>query len=106
MIQEMIDKNYIKGKGLPCKLAHLPGRCSICNTAVATKLSQGLLVNTTELPVGARWHLEFTFFSVMSIRGFAGVLIIVKDTSHCLGFSPCQQKSTPVDLCLFFFSHV
>ena len=74
--------------------------------AGATKLSRGPPVDTAELPVGTRWYLDLTFFNVMSIRGFTGILIIVEATLRYLWFFPCRHKSTPVDLCLFFFSHV
>ena len=67
---------------------------------------RGPTVYTTELPVGTRWYLGFTFFNVMSIRGFTSVLIIVEATTHYLWFFPCRHKNAPIDLCLFFFNHL
>ena len=84
MIQEMINKNYNKGKGLSCKPAPLPERCPIYDAAGGTKLSQCPLVDMIELPVGTRWYFDFTFFNVMSIRGFTGVLVIFEATVRYL----------------------
>ena len=97
----MIDKGWIKAKkGLV--LAPLPGRCPICDAAGATKLPRGPPIDTTELPVGTLWHLDFTFFNVTSIRGFTAVLVIVEATTRYLWFFPCRHKNAPIDLCLFF----
>ena len=59
-------------------------QCLSCDAAGATKLSMCPLVDTVELHVGTGWYLEFTFFSVMSIRGSTGVSIIVEATAHYL----------------------
>ena len=105
MIQSMIDKGFIKAKkGL--RLAPLNGRCPICDAAGATKLPRGPPVDTTELPVGSRFHIDFTFFNVESIRGFTAVFVIVEATTRFLWFFPCRHKNAPIDLCLFFFNHL
>ena len=103
-LQQMIDDGYIKGTGFPCKLAPLPGRCPICDAAGLTKLRRGPPVDTTQLPVGSRFHIDFTFFNKTSLRGFTSVLVIVEATERYLWFFPCRHKSAPLDLCLFFFS--
>ena len=41
MIQEMTDKGYIKGQGLPFKLAPFPGCFPIYDATEAIKLSIG-----------------------------------------------------------------
>ena len=105
VIQSMIDKGFIKAKkGL--RLVPLNRRCPICDAAGATKLPRGPPVDTTELPVGMLFHLDFTFFNVESIRGFSSVLVIVEATTRYLWFFPCRHKSAPIDLCLFFFGHL
>ena len=105
-IQAMIDEGFIEGPGFPCKLAPLPGRCPICDAAGLTKLRRGPLVDTTELPPGTRFHLDFTFFNVVSCRGFTSALIIVEATTRKLWFFPTKHKAPPLDLCLFFFNHL
>ena len=66
-LQAMVDAGEIQGPGLPCKLAPIPGRCPICDAAGATKIPRGLLSDSTELPVGTRWHLDFAFFNETSL---------------------------------------
>ena len=64
VLQDMIDTGHIKvPKAFPKKLAPLPGRCPICDMTGATKLPRGPCVDTTELPVGFRWRIDFTFFN-------------------------------------------
>ena len=104
VLQQMIDKKLITGPGYPCKLAPLPGRCPICDAAAITKLPRGPPRDTTELPVGVRWHLDFTFFNVESVRGFSACLIIVEATSRYIWIFPCASKSAPVDICMYFFT--
>ena len=79
-LQQMVDDKYITGPGFPCKLAPLPGRCPICDASGLTKLRRGPLVDTTKLPVGSHFHIDFTFFNVESLRGFTSVLITVEAT--------------------------
>ena len=79
-LQLMIDKGFIKGRGVPKKLAPLPFRCQICDAAGATMLRRGRLVDTTKLPFGVLWHIDFTFFNVTLIRGLTSVLLIVEES--------------------------
>ena len=46
-LQQMVDKGWISGAGVPTKLAPLPFRCPICDAAGTTKLRRGPLVDTT-----------------------------------------------------------
>jgi len=105
-LQSMIDKGYITGRGIPEKLAPLPFRCPICDAAGATKLRRGPLVDTSKLPIGVLWHLDFTFFNEVSIRGLTSALVIVEATERYVFFFPCRHKNPPVDLCLYFFSWI
>lgn len=105
-LQQMVDKGIIKGRGLPCKLAPLPGNCPICIAAGATKIPRGSLTDRTEPPLGTRWHIDFTFFNTISRRGFSSALIIVEATSRYIWFFPCRNKKAPIDLCLFFFNQM
>jgi hypothetical protein len=105
ILQQMIDKGYITGPGLPCKLAPLPGRCPICDAAGLTKIPRGsVLKDTTALPLGVLFHMDFCFFNIVSIRGFTAALIIVERTSRYIWFFPTRSKHAPIDLCLFIFS--
>ena len=103
-LQKMIDAGYLKGRGIPDKLAPIPFRCGICDAAGATKLRRGPLVDTSKLPVGVLWHIDFTFFNETSIRGFTSALVIVEATERMVFFFPCRHKNPPIDLVLFFFS--
>ena len=106
ILQQMIDKGEITGPGYPCKLAPLPGRCPICDAAKVTRIPRGRPRDTTELPVGIRFHLDFTFFNKESIRGFTSCLIIVEATSRYLWCFPCRHKRPPLDIALFFFGRL
>ena len=79
-LQLMIDKGLITGKGLPCKLAPLPGRSPICDAAKLTKIPRIVMTDHTPLPLGTRFHVDYAFFNVVSIRGFSAALIIVEWT--------------------------
>ena len=94
----MIDKGYIKGRGFPKKLAPLPFRCPICDAAGATKLRRGPLVDTSKLPIGVLWHIDFTFFNEVSVRGLASTLVIVEATERYVFLFPCRHKNPPIDL--------
>jgi len=106
VLQTMIDKKIITGPGLPCKLAPLPGRCPICDASRLTKIPRGSLSDTTELPVGTKFHIDFCFFNVVSIRGFTAALIIVEATSRYIWIFPSRSKRAPIDLCLYFFNQM
>ena len=105
VLQTMINQGHIKlPKGFPKHLAPFPGHCPICQMAGATKLPRGPCVDTTELPVGFRWHLDFTFFNKRSIRGFEASLTIVDATSRMTFEFPCRNKRPPIDIIGYFFS--
>jgi hypothetical protein len=107
ILQQMIDKGYITGPGLPCKLARLPGRCPICDAAGLTKIPRGsVLKDTTALPLGVLFHMDFCFFNIVSIRGFTAALIIVERTSRYIWFFPTRSKHAPIDLCYYFFNQM
>ena len=106
LIQLMVDQGKIQGPGLPCKLAPFPGRCPICDAAGMTRIPRGPLRDTTELPVGIRFHIDYCFFNISSIQGFTAALIIVKATSRYLWIFPSRSKQAPIDLCLYFFNQL
>ena len=102
-LQHMISKDLIDGIPKDTKLIDLPFRCPICDAAGATLLRRGRLVDTSKLPVGSLFHIDFTFWNTVSIRGFHAALIIVEATTRYMWFFPCRHKNPPIDLCLFFF---
>ena len=61
-------------------------------------------MDTTQLPFGVLWHLDFTFFNVASVRGLTSTLIIVEASERFVFIFPCRHKNPPIDLCLYFFS--
>jgi hypothetical protein len=105
-LQLMIDEGLITSKGLPCKLAPLPGQCPICNAAKMTKIPWIVMTDHNPLPLGTRFHVDYGFFNVVSVGGFGAALIIVEWTSRYLWVFPSQSKSAPIDLCLYFFNQL
>ena len=101
-LQQMTNKGWIKGAGVAKKLAPLPFCCPICDTAGATKLWRGALVDTTKLPIGVLWHIDFTFYNEISIRGFTSSLTIVEATEQFVFSFPCRHKNPPIDLVLYY----
>ena len=101
-----MDSGGITGRGLPCQLAPLLGRCPICDASRATKRRRGPLVDTAELPSGTHFHINFTFYNKKSCRGSTMALVIVKATTRYMLFFPTRHKRAHIDLCLFFFNHL
>ena len=106
ILQQMIDQGEITGPGLPCKLAPLPGRCPICDAAGMTKIPRGTLRDTTELPIGVMFHVDFFFFNIISSRGFNSALIIAERTSRYVWIYPTRCKIAPIDICIYFFNQL
>eukprot|EP00956_Cyclotella_meneghiniana_P013461 scaffold19493_cov42-Cyclotella_meneghiniana.AAC.2 len=82
LLQQMVDKGYITGPGLPCKLAPLLGRCPICDAARMTKVPRVKLKDHSIVPIGVRYHVDYAFWNTESIRGFNATLIIVEATTR------------------------
>jgi hypothetical protein len=73
----MIDADIVViPSGFRKKLTELLSPCPICVIGGATKIPRGPIVDTMELPVGTRFHLDFSFYSCVSIRGFKSLLTI------------------------------
>ena len=106
LLQQMINDGYITGPGLPCKLAPLPGRCPVCDAARMTRVPRIKIRDPTNLPLGTRFHIDYAFFNVPSIRDFTAALLIVEWTSRYVWFFPSRSKSAPIDLCLYFFNQL
>jgi len=66
ILQEMIDKGMITGPGLPCKLVPLPGRCPICDATSMTRVPRARISDSTPLPVGVMFHMDFLFYNKVS----------------------------------------
>jgi hypothetical protein len=96
----MVDKGKITGPGLPCKLAPLPGRCPIRDAAGVTRILRDTPRDTTELPIGFMFHMDFFFFNIESIRGFNSALIVIEHTSRYVWIFPTRCKNAPIDTCL------
>ena len=106
-LQLMIDYGVIKvPKGFPKKLSPLHAPCPICIIGGATKLPRGPLVDTTELPPGTLFHVDYTFFDVKSIRGFTAALRIVEKTTRRKWSFPTRNKRPPIDIFRFFVNHI
>ena len=72
--------------------------CWVCNLRKATKLPRGKLVDPTPLAPFQRLHVDFSFFSVVSIRGFTTALdVACASTSYPFGF-PTKSKSPPIEI--------
>jgi hypothetical protein len=104
-LQEMVNDGHIKlPKSHPKTLAPYPGRCPVCEIMGAVHLSRGPCVDTTELPIGTRWQLDYTFWNIRSIRGFIATLSIVESTSRMKFVFNCRHKRPPIDIVRRFFS--
>jgi hypothetical protein len=102
-IQRMIDeKLIIVPPGFPSKLSELSVPCPICVIGGATKIPRGSIVDTTELPVGTRFHLDFSFYSVSSIRGFKALLTITDATTSREWRFPTTSKRPPIAIVSHF----
>eukprot|EP00956_Cyclotella_meneghiniana_P026795 scaffold58758_cov43-Cyclotella_meneghiniana.AAC.2 len=106
ILQAMVDKGYITGPGLPCKLAPLPGRCPICDAARMTKVPRAKIKDHTILPIGTRFHVDRAFWNVVSIRGFSSTLIIVEAATRYIWTFNSRSKRAPIDICLYFFNQM
>ena len=103
-LQSMIDGRHIKvPKGHLKKLALLPGPCPVCVIGGATKLPRSPCVDMTELPVGTRWHLDFSFFNTRSVCGFNASLTVIDASSRMLFEFQCRNKRPLIDIVGFFF---
>ena len=72
--------------------------CWVCNLRKATKLPRGKLVDCTPLAPFQRLHVDFSFFTVVSIRGFSSALdVTCASTSYPFGF-PTKSKSPPIEI--------
>ena len=72
--------------------------CWICNLRKATKVPRGKLVDCSELAPFQRIHVDFSFFTVVSIRGFTSALdVTCASTSYPFGF-PTKSKSPPIEI--------
>eukprot|EP00956_Cyclotella_meneghiniana_P000008 scaffold27_cov57-Cyclotella_meneghiniana.AAC.5 len=100
----MVDKGFITGPGLPCKLAPLPGRCPICDAARMTKVPRVKLKDHSIVPIGVRYHVDYAFWNTESIRGFTATLIIVEATTRYIWLFHSRSKTAPIDICLYFFN--
>ena len=103
-IQDMIKKGYVDGISKNTKLVPLPFRCIVCDAATATTLPQGKVKDFSKAPIGTLFHLDFTFFNVISVRDFSSALALAEGTSRRLWFFPTRSNNPPIDLCIYFFS--
>ena len=102
-IQDMIKKGYVDGIPKNTELVPLPFRCPVCDAATATKIPRGKVKDFSKTPIGTVFHMDFTFFNVISTRGFSSALALVEGTSRRLWFFPTISKNPPIDLCIYFF---
>ncbi len=79
-------------------------QCSICNLAKARRLPRGKLVDKTLLAPMKRLHMDFSFYTITSMRGYTTCLTIVcAGTSYPFTF-PTKSKTSPIQLVKWFVS--
>jgi hypothetical protein len=89
----MINCGFIKvPKGFSQKLASLYAKCPICDIEGANKLPRGPPVDRTELPVGARFHANFHFYNIETIRRFTALFVITEAMTSRVWIFPCMNK--------------
>jgi hypothetical protein len=87
--------------GLIKNLNHFECSCFICALRKSDKIPKGRLVDKTLLAPFQRLHVDFSFFSVTSIRGFTSSLDIrCGSTSFPFAF-PSKGKNPPLDVLRF-----
>ena len=74
--------------------------------AGATKIPSGPCVVTTELPVGYRWHMDFTCFNKRSIRSSIASLTIIDAISRMTFEFLCSNKHPTIDIVGYFFAPI
>ncbi len=81
-------------------------QCSICNLAKARRLPRGKLVDKTLLDPMKRLHLDFSFYTITSLRGYTTCLTIVcAATSYPFTF-PTKSKTSPLRLVKWFINAI
>ena len=79
-------------------IANFDCTCWICNLRKATKIPRGKIADTTPLAPFQRIHVDFSFFTAVSIRGFTSALdVTCASTSYPFGF-PTKNKSPPIEI--------
>jgi hypothetical protein len=99
----MLSKRLLKDlpKTLHNNINKFDCSCFICNLRKADKLPRGRLVDTTPLAPFQRLHIDFSFFTVKSIRGFTSSLDVeCGSTSYPFSF-PTKNKAPPLDAVRF-----
>lgn len=93
-LQKLADTGKIKGS--PKRIPSSQVKCPLCTIAKGTTIPRNPS-DPTKPPVGTRFHADFTFFNVESVRCFACALLIIDAASrHPFGF-PSRSKRPPVD---------
>jgi hypothetical protein len=94
-IQTMIRRQLLTD--LPSiKVTDFICSCDTCNLAKAKKIPRGLEWDITHLSPFQLIHLDFSFFSEKSIRGFTTALdVTCASTSYPIGF-PTKSKAPPI----------
>jgi hypothetical protein len=106
-LQAVIDRGIIKvPAGFPKKLSPLDAPCPICKIGGAVRLSRGPVVDTMELPVGTLFHIDFTFFDKVSIRGFTSAIRFVEKTTRRKWSFPGRNKRPPLAILRYFVNHM
>eukprot|EP00956_Cyclotella_meneghiniana_P008309 scaffold11091_cov47-Cyclotella_meneghiniana.AAC.1 len=71
-----------------------------------TKVPRVKIKDHTVLPIGTRFHIDWAFWNVTSIRGFTATLIVVESTTRYIWTFNSRSKSAPIDICLYFFNQM
>jgi hypothetical protein len=102
-LEPLLRKNLLNDlpAGLIQNLNHFECSCFICALRKSDKIPKGRLVDKTLLAPFQRLHVDFSFFSVTSIRGFTSSLDIrCGSTSFPFAF-PSKGKNPPLDVIRF-----
>jgi hypothetical protein len=105
MLEILIKRGAIKG--IPVGLrAPADFQCPICLMANAQRATSNPGVDHVISIKGSRFHADFFFPSVVSIRGYVAVLLIIEPvTSHGWVFLR-RSKHPPIQLLVWFITHL
>ena len=66
-----------------------------------TTINKITTVETSNLQPGKRFHMEFAFYNITSIRGFTSMLTVVCAQTRMLWVLPTASKIAPVCIICF-----
>ena len=87
----------------PSKYQTFKETCPICAKSKMKVTSAGKVVDTNDYSPGQLIHMDFTFYEIVSIRGFTSILVIVDAKTRKVWAFVHHQNVLHYILYVFFF---